>query len=153
MRYDLSPHVTSQRYIAHSNRCGFHADDEALCISEIISEMECFLSIGEPISRFESDPEYKRMNANGELRHFNPFCLNTFEPKNAAMVVRFYVHKPYRIMREHNHPWVREAYQYFWDRCDLTMKIDEYETLDSAMRAEFEKEIESMLMVRTWRLN
>lgn len=153
MQYDLNLHIMPDRYKVDSVHCGFHADDAALCITTKIGGKECFLAIGEPTSRFASDPEYRRLNEKGQLRHFDPFSLTAFDPTNAASVVRFYVQKSHRIMRKNKHPWLQEAYQYFWDKCHLTMQLDGYKTLVQTARNTFEKEIESMLMVKTWRLN
>lgn len=153
MRYDLFLHITIGRYKAVSKALNYCADNEALCISMIDEKKEYFLTVGEPANYFKNDPEYFRLKKEGKIRHFNPFDLGSFDVEKAVGVVRFYVYKPQSLKRQQLHPWVREFYEYFIDRCDLRLQIDGYKEWNVETRNKFKNEIEYIPILRSWTIN
>jgi hypothetical protein len=131
----------------------FAAEGPALCISTVIRGLECFMAIGEPESIFANDPDYHAAKARNEPRLFDPFALAHFEPRNAFMVVFFYARKAHDKLRGHQHPWLKEAAEYFWDRCLLKMQFSGYDTLSQSNRSQFEAELNRCRFFRSWTIN
>ena len=138
--------------MAESSACRYYADDAPCCITYLLNGQEMFLSIGTPKEEMESDPCFKKFVQDKEVRFFDPALPQTFEPKNAAAVVRYYAMSPHKEIRKNRHPWVQEVYQYFIDRCNLTLRIESYNTISEKQRKAFEKEIESIQFIRKWHL-
>ncbi len=111
-----------------------------------------FLAIGEPEANFANDPDFQNRLATGSLRFFNPFEPTAFEPKNAALVVRFYVIKTQRAYRRKLTPLTFEFMQSFWNKCQLVLDISGYGKLPQWARASFENEIGRIGMLKSWRI-
>ena len=152
MIFELNIKITDDSYEAESHSIAFYENESPLCISTIIRGQEAFLAIGEPEQNFANDPDFLSQKAEGKLRLFDPFKVATFEPQNAAFVIRFYVSKVHNKLRGHLHPWIKKFTQYFWDRCILTLDINNYMDYPQLARSSFEDELEQIIMLKKWKI-
>ena len=100
MRFDLALEITPTEYRASSTRACYESVGPAVGMAEQIRGRECFLSIGEGEAAFQDDLEFLRLKSSGELRIFNPFTPDRFEPENAASIVCSYVLQAHRQLRK-----------------------------------------------------
>lgn len=150
MIFDLKITISSDAYKADSQSLGFHDQGAPICISSIIKGKEMLLAIGEPKSDFANDPDCQSMKAAEKLRFFNPFDPTTFEPKNAALVISFYIRKAHHTYRGHINPLAVQFTQYFWDKCELVLNIAGYAVLPQTARLAFEDLLGHVTMLKTW---
>jgi hypothetical protein len=152
MIFDLNIRIMANTWEVESRSLGFHERATPLCMSTVIRGREMFLAIGEPKMRFENDPDFRSQESTGKLRFFDPFAVNTFEPKNAVQVINFYIRKAHHSYQGHLNPLAVLFTQYFWDKCHLLLDIADYGSLPQLARAALEEELDHISMLKNWKI-
>jgi hypothetical protein len=153
VKFDLALEITPSEYRASSNRAGYEFVGPTVCMTEQIRGSECFLSIGEDESAFQGDVEFLRLKSSGELRIFNPFTPDRFEPENAASVVYSYVLQAHRQLRKAVPSMFRPVLLGRIDRCVVGARISGWDSIAAQLRDRFCSQVRGYRSVASFTAN
>jgi hypothetical protein len=134
VKFDVALAITPAEYRASSDRAGYTSAGPAVCITTPLRGRESFLSVGEGEAAFAADAEFLRLKSTGQLRVFDPFRPEQFEPENAALVVQLYVLRAHDRLRASLPAFVRSLALGLVDRCAVTARLSFWHSIAPDLR-------------------